>query len=150
MLQNHPDHEDDELVLGRGDGASPELLIQAGQDVPGNAVVLPVEITITEDQEKKKKEEAGVRERVQGFEGVCIGRRNAGLNSSFTVRRVSFGQGVERIFPLYSPKIESIQVVRRGDVRRSKLYYLRGLSGKASRISERITGRNIKEQKTEG
>lgn len=83
----------------------------------------------------------GTRERVQAYEGVCIARKNAGLNSSFTVRKISYGEGVERVFPLYSPRIDSIEVVRKGDVRRAKLYYLRGLRGKAARISERTTGR---------
>jgi large subunit ribosomal protein L19 len=79
----------------------------------------------------------GTRERLQAFEGVCIGRKNAGLNSSFTVRKLSFGEGVERVFPLYSPRIAEIEVVRRGDVRRGKLYYLRGRTGKSARITEK-------------
>jgi large subunit ribosomal protein L19 len=79
----------------------------------------------------------GTRERVQAFEGVCIARSLSGLNSSFTVRKISFGEGVERVFPLYSPRIASIEVVRRGDVRRAKLYYLRGRTGKAARILEK-------------
>ena len=79
----------------------------------------------------------GTRERVQAFEGVCIARRNRGLNSSFTVRKISYGEGVERVFPLYSPRIDSIDVVRRGRVRRAKLYYLRGRTGKSARIAER-------------
>ena len=79
----------------------------------------------------------GERERVQAFEGVCIARRNRGLQSSFTVRKISYGEGVERIFPLYSPTIDSITVVRRGVVRRAKLYYLRGRTGKSARIAER-------------
>ena len=79
----------------------------------------------------------GTRERIQAFEGVCIGRKNAGLNSNFTVRKISYGEGVERVFPLYSPRVDSIEVVRRGDVRRAKLYYLRGLRGKAARIKEK-------------
>ncbi|MCG8546595.1 MAG: 50S ribosomal protein L19 [Alphaproteobacteria bacterium] len=78
----------------------------------------------------------GTRERVQAFEGVCIGRKNAGLNSSFTVRKISYGEGVERVFPLYSPRIDGIEVVRRGSVRRAKLYYLRGRRGKSARIAE--------------
>jgi len=82
----------------------------------------------------------GSRERIQAFEGVCIARRNRGVNSSFTLRKISYGEGVERIFPLYSPRIDSIDVVRRGDVRRAKLYYLRGLRGKRARIAERTTG----------
>ncbi len=79
----------------------------------------------------------GSRERVQAFEGVCIARKNRGLNSAFTVRKISYGEGVERIFPLYSPQIAGIEVLRRGRVRRAKLYYLRGRTGKAARISER-------------
>src|SRR6187401_3149263 len=79
----------------------------------------------------------GDRSRVQNFEGVCIARANKGVGSSFTVRKISFGEGVERVFPLYSPIIDTIEVVRRGDVRRAKLYYLRGLTGKAARIAER-------------
>jgi large subunit ribosomal protein L19 len=79
----------------------------------------------------------GERTRVQNFEGVCIARANRGLGSSFTVRKISFGEGVERVFPLYSPNIDSIEVVRRGIVRRAKLYYLRGRTGKAARIAER-------------
>ncbi len=82
----------------------------------------------------------GSRERVQAFEGVCIARKNAGLNSSFTVRKISYGEGVERIFPLYSPRIASIELLRHGDVRRAKLYYLRGRRGKAARIAERSGG----------
>ena len=85
----------------------------------------------------------GTRERIQAYEGVCIARRNAGLNSSFTVRKISYGEGVERVFPLYSPRLDSIDVVRRGKVRRAKLYYLRGRTGKAARIAERTTGRGM-------
>lgn len=84
----------------------------------------------------------GERERLQAFEGVCIGRRNRGLNSSFTVRKISYGEGVERVFPLYSPRIAEITVVRRGDVRRAKLYYLRGRTGKAARIAEKIESKD--------
>jgi len=83
----------------------------------------------------------GSRERVQAFEGVCIARRNRGLNSSFTIRKISYNEGVERVFPLYSPIIDSIVVVRRGVVRRAKLYYLRGRRGKSARIAERRTER---------
>ena len=79
----------------------------------------------------------GNRERVQAYEGVCIARKNAGMSSSFTVRKISFGEGVERVFPLFSPRIASIEVVRRGDVRRAKLYYLRGRTGKKARITEK-------------
>ncbi len=82
----------------------------------------------------------GSRERLQAFEGVCIARRNRGIGSSFTVRKISFGEGVERIFPLYSTRIDAIEVVRRGRVRRAKLYYLRGRTGKRARIVEKTTG----------
>jgi large subunit ribosomal protein L19 len=79
----------------------------------------------------------GERTRVQNYEGVCIARANRGMGSSFTVRKISFGEGVERVFPLYSPNIDSIEVVRKGAVRRAKLYYLRGRRGKSARIAER-------------
>jgi len=82
----------------------------------------------------------GTRERIQAYEGVCIGRKNKGVNSSFTVRKIASGEGVERVFPLYSPSIDGIDVVRRGDVRRAKLYYLRGRTGKKARISEKTDG----------
>jgi large subunit ribosomal protein L19 len=80
----------------------------------------------------------GERERLQAFEGMVIARRNRGFNSSFSVRKVSYGEGVERVFPLYSPSIAKIDVKRKGDVRRSKLYYLRDLAGKAARIREKV------------
>src|ERR1700738_4694986 len=92
---------------------------------PGDTVVVMVRVI------------EGERERVQAFEGVCIARKNAGINSNFTLRKISYGEGVERVFPLYSPRITVIEVVRRGVVRRAKLYYLRGLTGKAARITER-------------
>ena len=79
----------------------------------------------------------GANERVQAFEGVCIARSNRGINSNFTVRKISHGEGVERVFPLYSPRVDSVVLVRRGEVRRAKLYYLRGLTGKAARIKEK-------------
>ena len=82
----------------------------------------------------------GERERIQAFEGVCIARSNGGLNSSFTVRKLSYGEGVERVFPLYSPRVDSIELIRRGDVRRAKLYYLRDRRGKSARIAEKTTG----------
>ncbi len=84
----------------------------------------------------------GTRERIQAFEGVCIARKSAGVNSSFTVRKISYGEGVERIFPLYSPRISAIKVLRRGKVRRAKLYYLRDRRGKAARIVENTRDRN--------
>ena len=82
----------------------------------------------------------GTRERVQAFEGVCIARQGGNTIAAFTVRKLSYGEGVERVFPLYSPSLDSIEVIRRGDVRRAKLYYLRGLTGKAARIAEKTTG----------
>jgi large subunit ribosomal protein L19 len=84
----------------------------------------------------------GERTRVQNFEGVCIARSNKGMGSNFTVRKMSFGEGVERVFPLYSPNIDSITVVRKGAVRRAKLYYLRGRTGKSARIAERRDNRS--------
>jgi len=87
----------------------------------------------------------GERTRVQAYEGVCIARSNKGMGSSFTVRKISFGEGVERVFPLYSPNIESIDVVRKGIVRRAKLYYLRGRTGKSARIAERRDNRPAKD-----
>jgi large subunit ribosomal protein L19 len=93
---------------------------------PGDTVVVQVKV------------KEGNRERLQAFEGVCIAKRNRGLNSAFTVRKISHGEGVERVFQTYSPSVASIEVKRRGDVRRAKLYYLRGLSGKAARIKEKL------------
>ena len=87
----------------------------------------------------------GERTRVQNYEGVCIARANKGMGSSFTVRKISFGEGVERVFPLYSPNIDSIEVVRKGVVRRAKLYYLRGRRGKSARIAERRDPRTSQE-----
>ncbi len=97
--------------------------------IPGDTVRVSVKVV------------EGERTRTQAFEGVCIARSNKGLNSNFTVRKISYGEGVERVFPLYAPTIAEIAVVRRGDVRRAKLYYLRGRSGKSARIAER--GRTI-------
>ena len=93
---------------------------------PGDTVVVQVKV------------KEGNRERLQAFEGVVIGKRNRGLNSSFTVRKISHGEGVERVFQTYSPVVDSVKVKRRGDVRRAKLYYLRGRTGKAARIKEKI------------
>lgn len=90
----------------------------------------------------------GQRERLQAFEGVCIARKNRGLNSSFTVRKISYGEGVERVFQLFSPQIASIEVVRRGDVRRAKLYYLRGRTGKRARIAEKVDHTRRRRKKT--
>lgn len=85
----------------------------------------------------------GSRERIQAYEGVCIGRHGSGINASFTVRKTSYGEGVERVFPLYSTRIDSIELIRRGSVRRAKLYYLRTRRGKSARIAERTSGRGI-------
>ncbi len=90
------------------------------------------------------KVKEGSRERVQAYEGVCIGRAGRGLQENFTVRKISYGEGVERVFPIFSPNIDSVEVMRRGKVRRAKLYYLRGLRGKAARISERTDVRGKK------
>lgn len=90
----------------------------------------------------------GTRERIQAYEGVCIAIKNAGLHSAFTVRKISYGEGVERVFPLYSPRVESVERVRRGDVRRAKLYYLRNLRGKAARITERTDYDATKDKKS--
>ncbi len=92
----------------------------------------------------------GERSRVQMYEGVCIARSNKGIGSNFTVRKISFGEGVERVFPLYSPALDSIEVIRRGAVRRAKLYYLRGRRGKSARIAERRDARPAKTEKSEG
>src|SRR5271154_6014440 len=103
--------------------------LTAGKQIPefqpGDTVIVNVKIV------------EGERSRVQAYEGVCIGRAGAGINENFTVRKISYGEGVERVFPLYSPMIDSITVVRRGRVRRAKLYYLRGRRGKSARIFER-------------
>lgn len=87
----------------------------------------------------------GNTERTQIFEGICIGRKNAGVRSSFTVRKLSHGEGVERVFPTYSPRVESVELVRKGEVRRAKLYYLRGLTGKAARITEKRDAKKLDE-----
>ena len=103
---------------------------QMGKEIPefspGDTVVVQVKV------------KEGTRERLQAFEGVVIAKRNRGLNSSFTVRKISHGEGVERVFQTYSPVVNSVEIKRRGDVRRAKLYYLRGRTGKAARIKENI------------
>lgn len=120
LLQKFEKEQIDKLSAARGEeNAIPDF--QAGD-------TLRVNVRIVE----------GTVERIQAFEGICIARKNAGISSSFIVRKLSHGEGVERIFPLYSPRLESIHVVRRGDVRRAKLYYLRGLTGKAARIKEKV------------
>ena len=101
---------------------------------PGDTVIVNVKVVDVTFDEKTKQNKT--RERIQAFEGVCIARQGAGLNEAFTVRKISYGEGVERVFPLYSPMVDSIKVVRRGKVRRAKLYYLRGLRGKKARITE--------------
>ena len=88
----------------------------------------------------------GTRERIQVYEGVCISREGGGLNENFTVRKISYGEGVERVFPLWSSRIDAIEIVRRGSVRRAKLYYLRELRGKKARIPERTTGHGIEQR----
>lgn len=103
---------------------------------PGDTVKVNVKVVDTTFDEKAKQMKT--RERLQAFEGVCIGRAGEGINESFTVRKLSYGEGVERVFPVYSPLVDSVQVVRKGKVRRAKLYYLRGRRGKSARISERI------------
>src|SRR5499426_69178 len=108
--------------------------LSAGKEIPdfgpGDTVLVNVKVV------------EGDRTRVQAYEGVCIGRSGGGLNENFTVRKISYGEGVERVFPIHSPLIDSIEVVRRGKVRRAKLYYLRGRRGKAARIPERQTARS--------
>ena len=103
--------------------------LSAGKDIPdfqpGDTVLVNVKVV------------EGERSRIQAYEGVCIGRSGSGLNENFTVRKISYGEGVERVFPLYAPMIDSIKIVRRGKVRRAKLYYLRGLRGKKARITEK-------------
>ena len=103
--------------------------LSAGKDIPdfepGDTVLVNVKVV------------EGERTRIQAYEGVCIGRAGAGLNENFTVRKISYGEGVERVFPLYSPMIDSIKIVRRGKVRRAKLYYLRQRRGKSARITEK-------------
>jgi large subunit ribosomal protein L19 len=105
--------------------------LSAGKELPdfqpGDTVLVNVKVV------------EGERSRIQAYEGVCIARTGGGLNESFTVRKISYGEGVERVFPLYAPMIDSIKVVRRGKVRRAKLYYLRGLRGKSARITEKQT-----------
>ena len=103
---------------------------------PGDTLKVNVKVVDVAFDEKTKQNKT--RERLQAFEGVCIARQGQGLNESFTVRKVSYGEGVERVFPVYSPLVDSVVVVRKGKVRRAKLYYLRGLTGKAARISERV------------
>ena len=104
---------------------------------PGDTIIVNVKV------------KEGERSRVQAYEGVCIARNGGGLNESFTVRKISYGEGVERVFPLYSPNLAEIEVIRRGDVRRAKLYYLRDRRGKSARIAERTTGHSLKDKSEE-
>jgi len=110
--------EDSQLQARKAEYDAPEF-------APGDTVRVNVKVV------------EGTRERIQAFEGVCIAIKRAGINSSFTVRKISYGEGVERVFPLHSPRIDNIEVLRRGRVRRAKLYYLRGLRGKRARIAEK-------------
>lgn len=114
-------------------------LLESGKTIPefsaGDTLVVQVRII------------EGNRTRLQAFEGVCIGRSGKGVNESFTVRKISYSEGVERVFPIYSPLVEAIEVKRRGKVRRAKLYYLRKLQGKSARIFERTTGHGLNSAK---
>jgi large subunit ribosomal protein L19 len=114
--------EKEQAAAIQGDRAVPEF-------APGDTVKVNVKVT------------EGTRTRVQAYEGVVIARSGGGINENFTVRKISYGEGVERVFPLYSPSVDSIEVVRRGKVRRAKLYYLRGLRGKSARIAEKQDSR---------
>ena len=122
-------------VIEQIEKAEQERLLSGEKTIPDFSAgdTLVVQVRITE----------GTRTRLQAFEGVCIARSGAGIKESFTVRKISYGEGVERVFPLYSPLVESIEVKRRGKVRRAKLYYLRDRRGKSARIAERTTGRGM-------
>ncbi len=123
-------------VIEKLDAKETARLQEAGKVVPdfsaGDTLVVQVRI------------KEGTRERLQAFEGVCLARSGKGLHESFTVRKISYGEGVERVFPIYSPLVESITIKRKGKVRRAKLYYLRERRGKSARIAERTTGRGMK------
>lgn len=122
-------------VIEKIEKAEQERLLSGDKTIPDFSAgdTLVVQVRITE----------GTRTRLQAFEGVCIARSGAGLKESFTVRKISYGEGVERVFPIYSPMVEAIEVKRRGKVRRAKLYYLRERRGKSARIAERTTGRGM-------
>jgi large subunit ribosomal protein L19 len=120
--------EAEQMTALRGSKPHPEFR-------PGDTVKVNVKVVDATYDEKTKQTKT--RERLQAFEGVCIARFGQGLNESFTVRKISYGEGVERVFPMYSPIVDSVQVVRKGKVRRAKLYYLRGRRGKSARIVER-------------
>src|SRR5476649_1433985 len=110
---------------------------------PGDTLKVNVKVVDVTFDEKAKQNKT--RERLQAFEGLCIARQGSGLNESFTVRKISYGEGVERVFPVYSPLVDSVVVVRKGRVRRAKLYYLRGRRGKSARIAERADSRETAE-----
>ena len=120
--------EAEQAAALRGDNPAPDFR-------PGDTLKVNVKVIDATFDEKTKKTKT--RERIQAFEGVCIARQGAGLNESFTVRKLSYGEGVERVFPIYSPLVDSVEVVRKGKVARAKLYYLRGRRGKSARIAER-------------
>ena len=122
-------------VIEKIEKAEQARLLEGGKVIPDFSAgdTLVVQVRITE----------GTRTRLQAFEGVCIARSGAGIKESFTVRKISYGEGVERVFPLFSPMVEEIEVKRRGKVRRAKLYYLRDRRGKSARIAERTTGRGM-------
>lgn len=129
-------------VIEKLNKAEEARLLSDGKVIPDFSAgdTLVVQVRITE----------GERTRLQAFEGVCLARSGAGLNESFTVRKISYGEGVERVFPVYSPLVEAIEIKRKGKVRRAKLYYLRGLRGKSARIAERTTGRGIEATRKKG
>jgi large subunit ribosomal protein L19 len=120
--------EAEQMTALRGGRPHPEFR-------PGDT--LKVSVKVVEQSYDEKAKQMKTRERLQAFEGVCIARGGEGLNESFTVRKISYGEGVERVFPVYSPLVDSVTVVRKGRVRRAKLYYLRGRRGKSARIGER-------------
>jgi large subunit ribosomal protein L19 len=121
--------ETEQMQALRGGKAHPEFR-------PGDTLKVSVKVVEVTYDEKAKQNKT--RERLQAFEGVCIARQGHGINESFTVRKLSYGEGVERVFPVYSPLVDSVTVVRKGKVRRAKLYYLRGRQGKSARIAERV------------
>ena len=121
--------EAEQMVALKGKKGRPEFR-------PGDTLKVNVKVVDATFDEKTKQTKT--RERVQAFEGVCIARQGEGINESFTVRKISYGEGVERVFPVYSPLVDSVTIVRKGKVRRAKLYYLRDLSGKAARIEEKL------------
>jgi large subunit ribosomal protein L19 len=120
--------EAEQMVALKGKKGRPEFR-------PGDTLKVNVKVVDATFDEKTKQTKT--RERVQAFEGVCIARQGEGINESFTVRKISYGEGVERVFPVYSPLVDSVTIVRKGKVRRAKLYYLRGRRGKSARIGER-------------